>query len=227
MRCISKRSSSIFFLNRGLFDLHNGCDWMATMKKYFYILFLFINVSILSAKCSEVPQAKKDKYASNMHYAFILQSMGKSTAASAQFQSAYEEAKKAGENSLKLKAVEQLFVWYRMYGSCLNLFSNKPTGHDRIIGEYKPMNTRVPFESEWGKTPEQAAQIREFMFGVAEIISGIFCVTISSGFGSAIGWTITSDGVGRIYSSLNNVWAQHQAMISLKNWEQTTLKAAN
>src|SRR5438105_5440328 len=151
---------------------------MATMKKYFCFLFFVISVSILSAKCSEVPQAKKNVYASNMHYAFVLQSMGKSTAADAQFRSAYEEAKKAGEHVLKLTAVEQLFVWYRMYGSSLNLFAVKPTGHDRIIGEYKAMNGTPAFSSEWGKTPEQAAQIREFMLGVGELIAGLFCATV-------------------------------------------------
>ncbi|HSX10576.1 MAG TPA: hypothetical protein VLF94_02530 [Chlamydiales bacterium] len=200
------------------------------MGKYLYIFFLVINVTTLSARCSEVPAAIKNAYASNMHHAFVLQSLGKSTAAYAQFQSAYEEAKKAGESIKRLIAVEQLFIWYRMYGSSLNLFSEKPTGNDRIVGEYRPKlkssNTHAPFKSEWGKTPEQAAQMREFMLGVAEIISGIFCAVIGTGFGIPVAYVTLGDGAFRMFSALNNIWAGHQAILALRNWEQTSLKAA-
>lgn len=202
------------------------------MYKLVTILVLFFGIPLmLPAKCSEVPHQIKEKYASDMHQAFWLQAHGKSTLAYFQFQSAYEEAKKAGENILRLIAVEQLFIWYRMYGSSLNLFLKKPTGTDQIHGEYRPSSltassNRIPFESEWGKTPEQAAQVREFMFGVGEIISGIFCAAVTSGWGSAIAYGVVAEGFSRIYSSLNNIWAGHQAMISLKQWEQGPLKTA-
>lgn len=200
------------------------------MGRYLYIFFLIINATTLSAKCSEVPAAVKNTYASNMHHAFVLQSLGQSTLANTQFRSAYDAAKKAGESITRLIAVEQLFVWYRMYGSSLNLFSKKPTGNERIIGEYKPdlksLSSHPPFQSEWGKTPEQAGQVREFMLGVAEVISGIFCATIGTGFGIPVAYVTLGDGGLRMFSALNNIWAGHQAMIELKNWEQTTLKAA-
>jgi len=67
------------------------------MNKYLAILCIVFNFSSLSAKCSEVAPNIKNEYASNMHYAFVLLSMGKSTLAHFQFQSAYEQAKKAGE----------------------------------------------------------------------------------------------------------------------------------
>jgi hypothetical protein len=198
------------------------------MSKYFCIFFLIIMPQILSTKCSEVPAPIKNTYASNMHHAFMLQSLGQSTLANTQFRSAYDEAKKAGESIARLIAVEQLFVWYRMYGSSLNLFTKKPTGNERIIGEYKPalssLNSHPPFESEWGKTPEQAGQVREFMLGVAEVISGIFCATIGTGLGIPVAYVALGDGFFRMFSSLNNIWVGHQAMIALKNLEQTILK---
>jgi hypothetical protein len=198
--------------------------------KYLCGFFLIIGVVSLSAKCSEVPRAIKNTYASNMHYAFVLQSLGKSTAAYAQFQSAYEEAKKAGESIKRLAVVEQLFIWYRTYGSSLNLFSEKPTGNDRIVGEYKPklkaFNSPAPFKSEWGKTPEQAAQMREFMLGVAEVIAGVFCATVGTGFGIPVAYVTLGDGAFRMFSALNNIWAGHQALLDLKYWEQTSLKVA-
>jgi|SRR5579872_262199 len=200
------------------------------MGKCLYIFFLLLSISILSAKCSEVPPAIKNAYASNIHHAFVLQSLGKSTGAYAQFRSAYYEAQKAGESIIRLTTIEQLFLWYRMYGSSLNLFLNKPTGNERIIGEYKPtsrsLNSHSSFQSEWGKTPEQAAQVREFMLGVAEVISGIFCVTVTTGWGVPVASVILGDGTFRMFSALNNIWADGQAMMALKNWEQTALKDA-
>jgi len=200
------------------------------MYHFIIVLSLLLGSFSLSAKCSEVQRSIKDEYASNMHHAFWLQAHGQSTLAHFQFQTAYEQAKKAGENILRLIAIEQLFAWYRMYGSSLNLFLNKPTGNDRIQGEYRDSlrrsNSHTPFQSEWGKTPEQAAQVRDFMFGVGEVIAGIFCATVTSGWGIAIAVTAIYDGCSRMYSSLNNIWAGHQAMISLKKWEEGPLKAA-
>lgn len=183
------------------------------------------------AKCSEVPESVRNKYASDMFQAFATQCYGKSTAAFCQFEIAREEAKKAGENPLKLIAIERLFAWYRMYGTSLKLFYKNPTGHDRIQGECKSyakrLNSNCNYPSEWGNNPEQARLIREFMFGVGEIISGVFCATVSGGILGTIAWGVAIDGGNRIYSSLNSLWAQHQtAMIALKNWDHTALKPA-
>lgn len=65
------------------------------------------------------------------------------------------------------------------------------------------------------------------MFGVGEVISGVFCAFVSGGTLGTIALGIATDGTFRIYSSLNSLWAQHQAaMIALKSWEQIELKAA-
>lgn len=200
------------------------------MVRVITVLCLILGIFSLSAKCSTVPANLKNTYASNMHHAFWLQAHGQSTLAFFQFQNAYDEAKKAGENILRIVAVEQLFIWYRTYASSLNLFLKKPTGNDRIQGEYRPslraFGNQSHFQSEWGKTPEQAAQVRDFMFGVGEVISGIFCATVSSGWGLPIAGGLVYNGISRMYSSLNNIWAAHQAMIALKKWEQGPLKIA-
>jgi hypothetical protein len=200
------------------------------MIRLITIFFLFLGTFSLYGKCSTVPASIKDAYASNMHHAFWLQAHGQSSLAFLQFQSAYEQAKKAGENILRIIAVEQLFIWYRTYASSLNLYVTKPTGNERIQGEYRPtlrtFSSRVPFQSEWGKTPEQAQQVRNFMVGVGEVISGIFCATVSSGWGTPIAAGLIFDGVSRMYSSLDNIWTAHQALISLKEWEQGPLKLA-
>ena len=204
------------------------------MYKCFFFFYLLTSAIALQAKCSDVSQQLRDTYSARMYEGFILQSQGKSTLAFYYFDSARDEAKKAGESPLKLAAIEQLFGWYRMYGSALNLFYKKPVGTDRIHGEYKaryshPMGVDKyeGYESEWGKTPEQAARMRDFMLGVGEVISGVFCATVGTPFGGTLSFCLWTDGFSRMYNSLNYLWAGHEAKLYLKNCEQTTAKAVN
>ena len=196
------------------------------------MVFLLVLFNLGYCGCSNVPEAIRKDYASGMFEAFITQSYGKSTIAFYQFDVAREKAKKVGENPLRLIAIERLFGWYRTYASSLDLYHKRPEGTDRINGEYKRPYSHTCgnnlYESEWGKTPEQARLIREFMFGVGEIISAVFCATISGGtFGLLGGAGIGYDGLSRIYSSLNSLWALHQAeLIALKEWENSSLKPA-
>lgn len=198
------------------------------MRNIFSFIILLFGID-LCAKCSTVPESVRNKYASDMFEAFITQSQGKSTLAFFQFDVAREHAKKAGENILNLIAIEKLFVWYRMYGTSLRLFYKTPIGDNRINGEYRPYS-QLPsygnYQSEWGNNPEQARLIREFIAGVGEVISGVFCAAVTgpTPFGYFAGG-VALDGGYRIFTSLNSLWAQHQAaLIALKNWEQTALK---
>lgn len=198
------------------------------IKILVFLTVLFSGVGA-HALCSAVPQSVKGEYTSAMFDAFFLQAQGKSTVAFCAFETAREKAKKVGKNILNLIAIERLFHWYRMYGNSMRLFYKSTTGNDRIHGEYRPhLNACSPiakYESEWGNNPEQARLIREFMYGVGEIISGVFCVTVSSGLFGAIGLVAATDGVSRIYSSLNSLWASHQAgLYALQEWEKTALK---
>ena len=202
------------------------------MNKFLFFLLLSLSISV-QARDFAVPQPTRDAYASGMFEAFITQSYGKSTIAFYQFDVAREKAKKAGENPLRLIAIERLFGWYRMYASSLGLYHKRPIGNDRINGEYRSAHAftphvRSPYESEWGKTSEQARLTRDFMFGVGEIIAGVFCATVSGGIlGSFGATTLAFDGTSRIFNSLNSLWAMHQAeLVALKEWENSALKPA-
>lgn len=191
------------------------------MYKFFICVVLYS--TLLFAAPSEIPDAIRNSYASNFYQAFQMQCHGKSTSASAQFWSAHAEAQKAGENSSKLALMEQLFVWYRTYGTSCYLFAEVPVGWDQINGEYK--NPYQPYKSEWGKTPEQAALIRTFMLGVGELISGVFCVIIGSIPIKAVGVSLCTDGFHRMYDSLNGAYALHErALLDLKQCEETASK---
>ena len=198
-------------------------------------LIVFLAVLFLGsgfAACSTVSENIRAEYASGMFEAFVTQSYGKSTIAFYQFDVAREKARKAGENPLRLIAIERLFAWYRMYASSLRLYHAHPTGNDRIVGEYRPAYAHSPlargsYESEWGKSPEQARIVREFMLGVGEVITGVFCISVGGVVFGSVGLTAAFDGTSRMYSALNSLWALHQVELqALKTWEQNSLKPA-
>lgn len=195
----------------------------------FFLLILVCNPN-LSSKCSDVPKTIRNAYSVDLYQAFTLQSYGKSTIAMTQFQVAYQAAVNAGESIQRLKLIEQLFIWYRMYGTSLRLFYKNPSGHDHINGEYKKFSSQQPvYQSEWGKTPEQSEVIREFMLGVAEVISGIFCVTVGSTVGiNNFGYGVLIGGSYRMLMAINKLTTEHEkAMVELKEWEEKTKKFAS
>ncbi len=201
------------------------------MSRVIFLLFSILLSNVAFAKCSTVQQSIKDDYASGMFEAFVTQSYGKSTIAYCQFDIAREKAKKAGESPLRLMAIEGLFAWYRTYASSLHLYYEYPTGTDRIVGEYQSAGMLGPlgaYHSEWGSSPEQARIVRDFMFGVGEVIAGVFCASVSGGvLGIFGGGTVAFDGSTRIFNSLNSLWALHQTeMAALKGWENGSLKPA-
>lgn len=201
-----------------------------SMKKVFVLLAFFFLASGYAA-CSGVVEKLRADYASGMFEAFVTQSYGKSTIAFYQFDVAREKAKKAGENPLKIIAMERLFAWYRMYATSLNLYNKRPTGDDRIRGEYRPYSINQPlcvaYESEWGNNPEQARLVRDFIYGVGEIVAGIFCITVGNVVFGTIGFCAATDGANRIFSSLNSLWANHQTELqALQEWEKNSLRPA-
>jgi len=227
--CNRRYGASIFSVFCKFCDNGNETDWMGVMRNISFLITLLFGIE-LCAKCSSVPEPIRNKYASDMFTAFVTQSQGKSTVAFFQFDVAREQAKKAGENILNLIAIEKLFVWYRIYGTSLRLFYKNPTGTDYINGEYKSYSQKLSVsrncQLEWSNNPEQSRLIREFMFGVGEVISGVFCAAVTgpTPFGYFSGG-VALDGGCRIFTSLNSLWAQHQAaLIALKEWEQTSLK---
>jgi hypothetical protein len=81
---------------------------------------------------------------------------------------------------------------------------------------------KVPdYHSEYGTNPKQAATVREFMFGIGEVIAGIFgyCVIPFKGQSFAL----TTHGVYLIGSSLHNLYTEHE--IALLEFKKLTDEA--
>lgn len=181
---------------------------------------------------ADVPDSIRRDYALKMHEAFIQQSVGLATQAFFTFKNAYQSALQAGESIQKVELIEQLFYWYRHYGSSLGLMANPSQIGDEYRGRSKkamglfsmeksPLANIPNYQSEWGKDPQQAGEIRNFMLGVGEVIAGVFCISVGSMPIKTGGFTLLSDGVVRMWEAGNNAWTQHeQAAHALNQWEQ-------
>ena len=132
--------------------------------------FLFtLKICCIFAGTRDVPESVRKEYAEKFHEAFVTQCNGQSTRAFWIFKEAYQRALEAGEEASKAQLMNSLFTWYREHGSPMRLFLVEPTGREVI---HPP--TRLPrmhigpygYQSEYGRTPEQAAKVREFMYGV-------------------------------------------------------------
>ncbi|HEV7735799.1 MAG TPA: hypothetical protein VGO47_00260 [Chlamydiales bacterium] len=202
------------------------------MYKVLFTLFVGF-VCFGYAGTREIPESVRKVYAEKFHNAFVLQCNGLSTKAFFMCDEASKMAIQAGEDAQKINALWDLFRWYRTYGSAMALFAVEPTGNNIIY----PDGTRPSvkslrsfnYYSEYGRTPEQAAQVREFMFGVANTISGIFCIVVGGGIVTpvgAVGLTLAASGFYMMFNSLNNCYADYErAKLDLQAFE-TKMKNA-
>lgn len=188
------------------------------------LIVAFLNLAILYGACDpKIPEAVKKEYALDIYRAFELQSQGQSTTAFCSFDIGYEKAKKVGFSSKKLESLKNLFVWYRTYGYFLGIIA-RPTG---IIGEYRGSLTRN-CSFTYGETPEKNAKIRDFLFGVSELIAGTACVYFLPTFETklAFGTPLIYSGTNRIWTSLNEIWLQNDiSMAELKKVTNDLKKA--
>lgn len=166
-----------------------------------------------------------------------MQSVGQSTAGFSRFLEAFNAGMSAGESSKKLQVIADLFYWYRQHGACMKLFGKQPTDREKILGEYCNCGNehkddsllyrsyyRVPviaaphhglvlaripdYRSEFGISPQQAALIRDFIFGTGEIIGGILCYTAGKSP------TTKSLGLSMLYSGVKTAWNAGNALVA-------------
>ena len=74
------------------------------------------------------------------------------------------------------------------------------------------------YQSEYGTNPQQAALVRDFIYGVGEVIAGVFVISVGkSALASGIGIPLVSSGIKTLWNSGNALWEQHEsALLELK-----------
>ena len=106
----------------------------------------------------------------------------------------------------------------------ISSFFQDSTGSEIITDEYKgercQQKKRIhatssedkELYSEWGNNPRQARLIQDFMFGVGEMISGIFIVTVipESTLLLGGGAALFAHGFYTVKDSLWDLWTDHK-----------------
>jgi hypothetical protein len=195
----------------------------------FFIMLLSTSVGFSYS----IPQQVREGYGQKMHEAFCLQSLGRSSQAFWKSKEAYEEAIKAGESPYKLEVVLELFRWYRKYGygagvmvrssECTDEYVPQ-SNRNRAARSFRSYSHGNSYNSEWGKNPEQAKYIRQFMLGVGMFISGTFMIALNPPvLGATAGRSLCITGFVQMYSGLSNGWAEWEQRV--KEIQKVELKA--
>jgi hypothetical protein len=172
---------------------------------------------IASVHAYSISESCKQSYAKKMEEGFFLQSVGKTRQAFFRFKEGYQEALKLGESPQKLAVINDLFVWYRTYGYSAGImlhpanFGGEFRSHSLLNSQNRFGRDPGNFDSEWGKSPEQAKHIRQFMLGVGMFISGILAVSVNPPLFGPTGKTLCISGFTQMYLGLSNGYAE---------WEQ-------
>jgi hypothetical protein len=94
-----------------------------------------------------------------------------------QFDQGCKQAIEAGELPHKIEVIRKLFVWYRTFGFYLGLIKKDP----KIIGQYLGGGKYSTYSRDshsylHSNSYQQKELVTEYLFGTAQILSGILCV---------------------------------------------------
>jgi len=90
-----------------------------------------------------------------------------------------------------------------------------------------PLSDIPQYNSEYGRTPEQAKHIRAFLFGAGQVIGGIFCITTRTSVGFATRFTLVTNGAVMMFTSLNDAYSDYErAALELRILEARAKKVA-
>lgn len=171
--------------------------------KYLFVTFLFLISFVLQTEASETTLKKN---VDELLLAFQLQGNARSYLdsynACVVFNSAKAKLLNMGEPQCKINAIQDLWAWYRTYGyNCgLMLASVKCPGE--YISDKKYIS-----KTSYGSNldPKQQQMMRDFLFGVGQVVSGVFCMVVAAPVGGLFGTTLVASGVGFMWASVNSM----------------------
>lgn len=105
------------------------------------------------------------------------------------------------------------------------------TNEIALIANHLPSRSplaEIPhYQSEFGKTPEQAKNIREFLFGTGQVIGGIFCIIVGGPITKGIGLGLVANGGSMMFVSLNQAYADYErAKLDMETLQSRAKKVA-
>lgn len=163
------------------------------------LTFLFLSFGLFARPTEQ----DRIRYSEGIQKAFELQFAGKTRMAFYAFRDVYQTALKNGECPAKLAAIEELFVWYRKYGFDTGLLKEPAN----CQGEWRSdasMNNHSVF------TPRQEKIMRDFLYGVGCMVSGIFCVTVNTPISGKFGASLVLSGGKCMYDAISAMIEDHE-----------------
>jgi len=178
------------------------------------IMSLLLGSTVHCACSGHVSEHTRMNYSSEIQTAFALQADGLSTTAMASFEQGCMNAINAGESPNKIEAIRKLFVWYRTYGYYLRIIKKDPKIFGQYTGSGNYSSLYTPRVSlNYGTDPERDGKAREFILGVSEILTGMFCIWVAPPPYKAIGPWIIYSGFDRAFNAANAAWVQKDISI--------------
>ncbi len=172
------------------------------MRLFLCLSFIFLGVNLLAQPTEE----ERKGYVEAICKAFELQSLGKTRQAFYAFKNVYQAALKNGESPAKLALLEELFIWYRIYGYDSGVMA-EPSG---CREEHRSYRSFDDFEEIRELDPHQQKMIREFLYGVGSLVSGIFCVTVAPPVTGRFGATLIVGWIKCMFSAINSMMEDHE-----------------
>ena len=169
------------------------------MKSLKLLIFFWLIPYLLNAS---PPDEVRKQYSNDIHTAFQLQAMGKTELANVVFREAKKYAIKNGESQEKIYALQDLFTWYQKYGYSCGLLET-PSG---VLDEYRTRQSQY-----YNLDPTQKKLMKDFLFGVGQIISGIFCVSVSRTPNVVkCGFSLITSGITTLFKSITSMQKNDQ-----------------
>ncbi len=188
------------------------------------IIATFLFCSSLTANAN-VPLTARENYSRRLHNAFMIQSIGETRVAYRAFKAAYQDALAAGESLSKLRVINDLFVWYRTYGWSCGIMMEPARCSGEHGGDWNRnyqydnlsknlcFGENINYQAEWNADPRRAKHVRNYIIGVAEILSFIFLANVPVPGGGLVSALLLSDGFNRIVNSLHDAYSERQQLI--------------
>ncbi len=183
------------------------------------VIFLFLFIS--SPTYARASEEQRKACAEEMQKAFELQSRGQTRQAFYTFKHAYQLAQQNGESPATLSTLEELFIWYRKYGYDCGLMTEPAN----CSGEYRS-GQRQDYGANFD--PHQRKMMRDFLYGVGSVVSGVLCLTVRSTFTGKFGVSFIVGGGKCMYDAISAMIEDHDKRLErISELDKITKKAVN
>ncbi len=191
------------------------------LSKLIIAVFCCVLSVVPLAAHSGPSELERRRYAEGIQNAFDLQSKGMTRQAFYVFKDTYQAALKKGVPQKTLAPLEELFIWYRKYGYDSGVLAEPSVCQDEFHS-----SKENPFLHELDE--HQMKMVRDFLYGVGSIVSGVLCITVGSPIAGKFGTSLVVGGAKCMFDAVNCMIEDHEKrMKRISELDKIAIKAIN